>query len=194
MLNLRRFAKSTLVLLSATVLGGGAALSSDNYKLMAGDLVEVNVFQEKDLSGSFRVSGDGMINMPLIGSVRIGGSGEGAAAAALRVKLLDGYLVNPQVTVRVTEFAKVNFTVLGQVREAGSYSVSGAESINLLQAIGKAGGFTRLSNERNVTVKRRVGGATKILKFDAKAMARDGKESGFRVRAGDIINVGESRF
>jgi polysaccharide export outer membrane protein len=190
MLNLFRFA----ALLFTASAGAGGAWAQSNYKLMPGDLVEVSVFQEKDLSGSFRVSGDGMINMPLIGAVRIGGAGETTAAATLRAKLLDGYLVDPQVTVRVTEYAKLRFTVLGQVREARSYSVTGAEDLSLLQAIGMAGGFTRLANERNVTVKRRIGGAMKILKFDAKAMARDGTDSDFRVREGDIITVGESRF
>ena len=173
---------------------GGVAAAADNYRLSPGDLVEVSVFQEKDLSGSFRVSGDGTINMPLIGGVRVAGLGEGEAAGALRVRLLDGYLVNPQVTVRVVEYAKLRFTVLGQVREARSYSVTGAESLNLLQAIGMAGGFTRLANERNITVKRRDGGGVKVLKFDAKELARDGVAPGFRVRDGDIITVGESRF
>ena len=186
--------KCLTLLLLALFASAGSAFSQSNYKLMPGDLVEVSVFQEKDLSGSFRVSGDGMINMPLIGAVRIGGMGETAAARILRDRLFDGYLVDPQVTVRVTEYSKLRFTVLGQVRDARAYNVTGAEEITLLQAIGMAGGFTRLANERNVTVKRRVGGAMKILKFDAKAMAKDGTDSAFRVREGDIITVGESRF
>ena len=191
---LRTIAQTLTTALLALLASAGAALSADNYKVMSGDLVEVSVFQEKDLSGSFRVSGDGKINMPLIGLVRVAGGGESTAATSIRAKLLDGYLVDPQVTVRVVEYAKLRFTVLGQVRDARAYSVTGAESLTLLQAIGMAGGFTRLANERNVTVKRRVGGGMRVLKFDAKAMARDGTESNFRVREGDIITVGESRF
>ena len=183
-------AAALLALFAAPVATRGA----DNYKLSAGDLLEISVFQEKDLSGSFRVAADGTINMPLIGLVRIAGSGESAAAGTIRQRLLAGYLVDPQVTVRVVEYAKVQFTVLGQVREPRSYNVASAENLTLLQAIGTAGGFTRLANERSVTVKRRVGGAVKILKFDAKSMARDGTDSGFRVQAGDVIIVGESRF
>jgi polysaccharide export outer membrane protein len=182
-----------LIAFALAVLGGGAFAQS-NYALMPGDLVQVSVFQEKDLSGSFRVSGDGMINMPLVGVVKVAGSGEAAAAATLRVRLLDGYLVDPQVTVRVVEYAKLTFTVFGPVNNPGAYSVAGSEKIDLLQAIGRAGGFTRLANRRSVIVKRRIGGKVKVYKFDVRAMARDGADSSFLIRDGDVVTISESTF
>ena len=165
-----------------------------NYNLAPGDLISIAVFQEKDLSSSYRVSGEGAINMPLIGLVRVAGEGEGEAAAKIRTKLLDGYLVNPQVTVRVVEYAKIRFTVLGQVREPKAISVAGNEEVTLLQAIGLAGGYTRLANPRKITIKRKVGGRSQIKAVDAKKMAQDGSGAAFVVKPGDIITVGERFF
>ncbi len=175
-------------------LNPSPASAQGNYTLSPGDLISIAVFQEKDLSSSYRVSREGAINMPLIGQVRVGGGGEGEAAAKIRAKLLDGYLVNPQVTVRVVEYAKIRFTVLGQVREPKAISVAGNEEVTLLQAIGLAGGYTRLANPRKITVKRKVGGRSQIKEIDAKRMAQDGSGSAFVVMPGDIITVGERIF
>lgn len=157
-------------------------------------MISVTVFRQADLSSQYRVSADGTINMPLIGAVKLAGKSGASAAAEIRRKLLDGYLVNPQVTVRILDYAKSRFTVLGQVDSPGALTTTGDESLTLLQAVGLAGGFTRLANQRKVTVKRRVGNEIHVLTFDAKAMARDGKDVAYRVRDGDIITVSESRF
>ncbi len=170
------------------------AQDGGGYQVGAGDLLQVDVFLEAELSGSYRVSATGALHMPVIGVVDVGGRSERGAAAAVRAKLLDGYILDPQVTVRVVEYAQVRFTVLGQVRDPKTYAVDRSESVTLLQAIGMAGGFTRLANERRVTVKRRVGGEFRVMRFDAKEMARDGGDSEFRVRDGDIIRIEESPF
>lgn len=194
----RRFAAMVTTLVAALLLGastsGIAQGSTGNYKIGARDMISVTVFRQADLSSQYRVSADGTISMPLIGAVKLAGKSGAAAAAEIRRKLLDGYLVNPQVTVRILDYAKSRFTVLGQVDSPGALTTTGDESLTLLQAVGLAGGFTRLANQRKVTVKRRVGNEIHVLTFDAKAMARDGKDVAYRVRDGDIITVSESRF
>ena len=69
-----------------------------------------------------------------------------------------------------------------------------SESVSLLQAIGMAGGYTRIANPSKVVVKRREGGTENVYEFNAKKMARTGADSTFRIMPGDVITVAESIF
>jgi polysaccharide export outer membrane protein len=84
--------------------------------------------------------------------------------------------------------------VLGQVQKPGSYEIQGTEEVTLLQAIGLAGGYTRISDPTKITVKRREGEGEKIFRFNGKKMARDDSDAAFVVRPGDVITVAESVF
>ena len=126
----------------------------NNYRLSANDLVEIRVFQEPDLDSRVRIGGDGSVTLPLVGTVALGGKTVNEAADYLRQKYDERFLVNPQLTVTVTDFSKKRFTVLGQVQTPGSYSMPDNEPVTLLQAIGMAGGYTRIAEPSNITVKR----------------------------------------
>lgn len=187
---------SFLAILCAPGVGlaqGGASAVSDNYRLNPGDLVEIKVFQEDDLLTTTRIAKDGTISFPLLGTVEIGGKTIPAATEQIRALLDARFLVNPQVTITLQGFDKRRFTVLGQVQKPGTYSMLYQDSIDLLEAIGTAGGFTRIADQGSITLKRIVHGEEQIIKLNAKAMARD-KGKTVEVLPGDIITVGESVF
>ena len=71
--------------------------------------------------------------------------------------LAKDYLVNPHVNVNVTEYSKRRITILGQVQKPGSYDMPDREAVTLLQAIGMAGGYTRIADPSKITFKRRIG-------------------------------------
>ena len=141
-----------------------------------------------------RIAGDGSATFPLIGSVKIGGKTVGEAVQFLQAEYRNGYLVDPQVAVTIREYATSLFTILGQVKSPGSYKMTGNDDVTLLQAIGMAGGYTRIADPGNITVKRRVNGIETVLRFNAKKMARSNTDSSFSVRPNDVITVGESIF
>ena len=170
------------------------AQSDSNYRLAADDLLDFRVFQEPELDAVIRVAGDGNAIFPLVGSVPIAGKTIGEATELLRQRYMAGYLANPQITLTVRTYARKVFTVLGQVMKPGSYAIEGSESVSLLDAIGMAGGYTRIANPGKVTVKRRVGGQETVIRVDAKKMARSSSDSTFLVQPGDVITVGESIF
>ena len=170
------------------------AQSDSNYRLAPDDLLDFRVFQEPELDAVIRVAGDGNAIFPLVGSVRIAGKSIGEATELLRQRYMAGYLVNPQITLTVRTYGRKVFTILGQVLKPGSYAIEGSESISLLDAIGMAGGYTRIANPGKVTVKRRVCGQETVIRVDAKKMARSSSESAFLVQPGDVITVGESIF
>jgi len=159
--------------------------------LSANDLVHVKVFQEEELEATVRIAKDGTIQFPLIGSARIGGRTVQEAAQTLEAALRE-YLVRPQVSLRVTEYSKRRFTVLGQVAKPGAYDMPEDQTMNLLEAIGVAGGYTRIANPAKVILKRKVNGQETIYKLNAKTMAIDGENQRFDVLPGDTIMVGES--
>jgi polysaccharide export outer membrane protein len=170
---------------------GGA---SENYLLTANDQITVKVFQEDDLTTTCRVAADGTVGLPLVGQVKVAGETTQEASRQI-ARLFDArFLVNPQVSVSVVSFARRRFTMLGEVLKAGAYLLQFQDSIDLLEAIGMAGGYTRLANPSKITVKRVEGGHEVILKVDGKELANGHGAKGFRVRAGDTVTVGERIF
>ena len=166
----------------------------DDYRLSVNDLLDFRIYQEPDFDAVIRVAGDGTAIFPMIGRVQIAGKTIGEATEYLRSRYMEGYLTNPQVNLTVRTFARKLFTILGQVQRPGTYPIEGGESVSLLQAIGMAGGYTRIANPSKVVLKRREGGTENVYEFNAKKMARTGADSTFRIIPGDVITVSESLF
>jgi protein involved in polysaccharide export with SLBB domain len=152
----------------------------------------VKVYQEEDLTTQVRIARDGSITLPLLGTLNVGSNTVEQAVGVVRDLLAKDYLVNPQVSLTVLEYAKRRFTVLGQVNRPGTYEMPSDDQISLLQAIAMAGGYTRIGNPKKVTVQRMVDGQTKVFKnLDAQAMAEEKKGKPFEVLPDDTITVGE---
>ena len=170
-----------------TVIGG-------DYRLRPNDVVSVTVFGEAELNREDRLVSDGTIMMPLVGRVNVVGKTSVEAAEAIRRALAADYLVNPQVSVSIIEAFKETFTVLGQVASPGTHAIPAGGKVSLLQAVGSAGGFTRLASPGRITVKRLEGGREVVYKVDGKSQAKSDRVKTFEVRAGDVIIVPESIF
>lgn len=171
-----------------------APIEESNYRLTSNDVIDFRVFQEPDMDSVIRISGDGNATFPFIGSIMLGGKTIPEAVAGLRERYLDGYLGNPQVSITIREYARRRFTVMGQVQKPGPFEISGNENVNLLQAIGMAGGFTRMANPSKITIKRTEKGQERILQVDAKKMGHSESDRAFAIKSGDVIIVEESLF
>jgi polysaccharide export outer membrane protein len=164
-----------------------------NYQLTTDDQIAVEVFGEDDLRTGARLNTDGVVSLPLLGSVHLAGLTLNQAANKLTELYGSDYLVNPKVTVMLIAYARRRFTVLGQVNRPGSYDMpdDSPRGIDLLEAIAIAGGYTHIAAPERVSVKRR----NQIMRVDAKKLARlSGREGSFLVAPGDTITVGESIF
>lgn len=175
-------------------LPASPAAVSQTYVLSPNDMVLVKVYQEEDLETRMRVAKDGTSSFPLIGVVQLGGKTINQAANLIRDALGKDYLVNPQITVTVVEYAKRRFTVLGQVQKPGTFEIPNEESVTLLQAIAMAGGYTRLANRAGVTVTRAVGGRKVIHTLDVKSAANDVDTKPFEILHEDTITIPERLF
>jgi polysaccharide export outer membrane protein len=172
-----------------------AVVNGDDHILRPGDVLEVKVFQEPDMDSYVRVAKDGAILFPLIDRVTVGGLTPLDAAKLIQRLLDKDYLVNPQVALRVIEYSERTFTVLGEVQKPGAFDMPDRTNVSLLQAIGMAGGYTRMANPSSVTVKRKVKDAETIFRLNAKKMATaSGPNSSFEIQPDDVITVSESMF
>jgi protein involved in polysaccharide export with SLBB domain len=170
-----------------TVAAGG------DYVLSPSDTVEMTVFHEPDLTTDTRIASDGTAQLPLIGELKLGGMAIRDARELIRRRYNADYLVEPQVYLNVVGYAHHKFTILGQVEKPGDYEFPPGEHLSLLEAVGIAGGFTRLAAESSVTVKRVANGPEQTITVNARKLTtKSGKP--FELQAGDVISVGESWF
>lgn len=183
------------VAVPAVIRSSGGTLSSgeSDYVLVVGDVVELNIFREPDLNTQATIARDGTVQLPLIREVTLAGYTIRDAREVLRGLYDKQYLVDPQVFLNVVRYAQRKFTIMGQVARPGSYELQGGERMDLLEAIGLAGGFTRIADRGRVVIQRKDGGEVTVIKANAKRMA-DGKDSPVEVQPGDVITVRESWF
>jgi polysaccharide export outer membrane protein len=157
-----------------------------------GDVFDVRVYDEEDLSAEYRVEGDGTIDFPLVGRIEVAGLDPTAIAELIRDRLRDGeYLVAPHVSVRVQEYNSRRVSVIGAVREPGSYPIS--SRMGVVEAVSLAGGFTALANRDGTLLTRRVDGELRTFSVPVDRIS-SGQEPDVTVRAGDILHVPERLF
>lgn len=152
-----------------------------------GDLLDITIYDNPDLSQEVRVETGGFVNLNLLGPAKLGGmtaqqAGDWMAARYSAKK----YLINPQVTVLIKEYSTQGVSVTGEVNHPGVYPVLASRSA--LDAISLAGGFTPLADTR-VTIKHRSGGEERVtvdLKADEAGVALDDNAI---VYPGDLVVV-----
>jgi protein involved in polysaccharide export with SLBB domain len=198
---LRRIANSIMLIgLVGTAVAGSVdtnAAASQPVKahlLVPNDMIEIKVYRQSDLDTKARVTEDGTVTLPLLGSVKVGGMTAEQARALVHDLLARDYLVNPQVTLSVVDYAKSTFTVLGEVQRPGSYELPPEQGLNVLQAIAMAGGYTRLGAPGKVRIQRMEQGQRRVYPVDTNAVASDEKGAMFEILPGDMITVGEKVF
>lgn len=169
------------------------AADTSNYRVGAGDVLKVDVYDNPDLSTTVRVSADGIIQFPLIGEVFIGRMNVSQVADTLAKKLSNGYIVNPQVSVFVQEFRSKKAVIMGPVASPGLYELSGP--VTLLELISKAGGLTDAAGDL-LTVKRKTADGNqeeKIISVDLKGLLERGDASqDIPIMDGDTVHVAKA--
>jgi len=167
-------------------------LSEPATVLGEGDVVEIHVFPDESLNGTYRLGRDAVIDFPLIGAVTVEGRSPRDVEQEIKARLADDYLVNPTVTVFVKEQNSLKVFVLGQVNRPGAFPFS--NGMTVIEAITKAGGFTELASPNGTSVSRSRGPAGPSRIRVSVGDIQSGKASDFVLKPGDIITVPEAVF
>lgn len=135
--HLATLALAAALWLSGTGIGLAASPTEEPERLSVGDKVTVQVFGQADLSGDFVIDGAGMVQMPLVGRIPVAGMTAPQAEARIRDGLMDGYVRDAVVSLRIAELKPVY--IMGEVRSPGSYPFR--HGLNVLSAVALAGGY-----------------------------------------------------
>src|ERR1700722_829167 len=120
----RLFGFLALYLMALTVT---PAVAEPTYLLVPGDILRISVFKSPDLSLDVRVSESGAIGYPLIGAVPVSGLTLPAAEKKIAQLLQEGgFVINPQVSILLTEGFGDLVSVIGEVNKSGRYSTEDA--------------------------------------------------------------------
>ena len=177
--------------LSPQEAASAANAKGEPSSLGAGDLIEVRVFQEPDLSGAFRITPEGVLDYPLCGKVRVAGMTSSQAADALTHCLAQGYLKSPQVTVLIREYNSQKVFVFGEVQKPGTFPFD--QNMSIVQAITLAGGFSKSASKNNTYVTRILNGEERKIRVPVEDIGV-GRAKNFLLQPGDIVFVPESFF
>ena len=176
-----------------SVMHPGPAAAQDpspdtaSYLLGTGDVLEVRVWEEEELSGELTVNEAGMIDLPLVGEVPARGRTVDEVSEDLRQRLAKDFLVEPQVSVSIKTHASQPVLVQGAVRKPDRYLLT--RSTTLLEILAEAGGVLVEKSSQEVHLTRGGGSETVVVKLDALLSTGDGN---IVLQAGDVIYVPEN--
>jgi polysaccharide biosynthesis/export protein VpsN len=160
--------------------------------LRPGDTIELKLggvpsTETQSVSGEYQIDGDGFVNMPNIGKVRIGGLSPAAAQTAIEsVYRQRGVYTHPTIVITIQTQARF-VNVGGEVKtpERVPYTAD----LTILASINAAGGFTPYADQRRVRLLR----GTEVIRVDVKKI-RANPSLDVALQPGDKIEVPQSLF
>jgi polysaccharide export outer membrane protein len=150
------------------------------YRLDAGDVVRVIIYNQQSLSTDYKVGDNGTISLPLLGEVKARTLTVQELQKAIYDGLSNGIFVNPGVSVEISQYRP--FFVVGEVSKPGQYPYT--PGMNVLGAVAVAGGFTVRADNRHMTMIRKQQGNSSEASADPLT----------EVQPGDVIVVQERFF
>jgi len=167
-------------------------VQEEDTTLGPGDLFEVRVYNEKELSGDYQVSPDGTISFPFLGVLTVAGKDTKLIASEIESKLEEGgFLRKPYVSVLLQESNSKRVSVLGAVAKPGTLAL--IPGMTVVQAVSQAGGFAPLASKDDTVVSRRLAGKLERYRIPMSEIAR-GTADDFALCSGDIVFVPERMF
>ena len=158
------------------------------YQIGPGDVLQIDVWENAQLSQSVTVRPDGSMSLPLVGDIHA----EGMTVPELRedlAKRLTKFIRTPVVTVTVKDPRSHSYNVLGQVMHPGSFVIEGPTRV--LDAIAKAGGFQDFAKKNDIYILRRVPGGPEVKVFFQYDKVIQGLRTyeNVQLQKGDVIVV-----
>ena len=170
------------------------ASEKEDYIIQPLDTLDIFVFREPDISKEYKVSANGTIQHPLLGSVKFSGLNVRQAENLLTEKLGKDYLNNPKLNITVKASSSRRVMVFGEVKTPGSFEIDPDQPFTLLSAIAKAGGFTDLAANERVRIVRSRGGKDENFTINVNEILKGGKGKDMRLQTGDVITVPQVNF
>ena len=195
---LRRAFFLLLLLGSRSIAADAPRSTAGELQLYPRDQVHIGVQGEPDVTVERQIDPGGAVNLPLLGTVKIGG----LTIAQAQRAIADSYIkeeifIHPEVVVTVVSYAPKEVMLLGQVAKQGKVSFPAEASIlSIVEAIAAAGGLTRIAKGDAVRVTRHdeQGEVVFTLNVDKMVDGRGATTEKFMLQPGDVVFVPERVF
>lgn len=164
---------------------------AQEYKIQAGDLLDIKLFYNPELNELLTVRPDGRITLQLINDIVAAGL-TSAELTAVLIKAYAGELDNPKVAVIVRTSVAERVYVDGEVNRAGMIPLTGPTTI--LQSIAQAGGVKDTARTGEIILLRK-GDDSKVIVFRLnleEALRGEGKSQDVYLKSNDIVYIPKS--
>ena len=164
-----------------------ASAAEKAYPIGPGDVLEITVWKDPDLSRKIVVPPDGIISFPLIDSIDV----TNLSTADLKnvvTKKLSEFVPDATVTVMLVEINSLKAYVIGKVNSPGEFEIN--METNVMQILAKAGGLTPFASDGNIKILRQMNDQITQIPFDYGEVEK-GKnlEQNIILKPGDVVVV-----
>jgi polysaccharide biosynthesis/export protein len=169
----------------------------DSYKYLigAGDVVNIFVWRNPEVSGTFKVRPDGMITTSLVEDIPVSGKTPTELARSIE-EILATYLREPVVTVTVNNFVgpfSEQIRIIGEASQP--QAINYTQHMTLLDVMIRVGGLTEFANGNAAKLVRIEDGQQKQYDIFIEDLIKNGEISAnVDVLPGDIIVIPETWF
>lgn len=169
------------------ILAGSAELYAKSFYVGPGDVLEVSVWRDENLSRELVITPDGILSFPLIGDVNV----ENMSVAEIRkvvTKKLTEYIPDASVAVMVKQINSLKAYVIGQVKNPGVFPIT--LETRVMQVLAMAKGLTPFASERDIHILRYKNNTIEKIGFDYKEVLKGNNlEQDILLKRGDVIVV-----
>lgn len=170
--------------------------ASSDHRVGPNDLLDIAVFEAPELDRTVRVSGQGYVSLPLLGEIPAAGRTSRELEVAIQERLRAEYVLDPHVSVQVSEIQSRSVSVVGAVNRPGIYQVTGTGR-TLLDVLALAGGLSEEAGESVLVVRAPLPEAGPGAPATQEIALRELLESGeprhnVAVLPGDVVTVKRS--
>lgn len=170
------------------IAGAGQAYAQQSsYQVKPGDILEISVWKEPDLTREVLVRPDGAFSFPLVGEVDARNKSVSELTKTVSERIAR-FIADAVVTIAVKQINGNKVYVLGQVNKPGEFIVN--PSVNVMQALSMAGGTTPFAATGSIVVLRGRGAQQSALPFRYADVVRGRSlESNIELMSGDVVVV-----
>jgi len=166
------------------------AESDPVYRLGEGDHIDVQIWNRPELSGKHIIGPDGLITVPLLGSMKINAMTREEAASSIG-NAYKPFYTYPSVTLGIDEYQANRITVLGRVLNPGVLKFE--RPPELLEALARAGSLPVLDKQATLTRCAIFRGRDRVIWVDLqRLLSRADMTYNIRLKPNDLIYIPDS--
>lgn len=186
---LRALFLTAAVLVSPVQAGAaeGPATGTDAYLIQPGDLIEISIWREEDLTRSVLVLPDGSLSFPLAGNIQAAGKSV-EQVQAIATERMEKFIPDPVITVSLQQLSGNKVYVIGKVLRPGEFVAN--RNMDVVQALSVAGGMTPYAAANKIKVLRRENGRLTAIPFRYGDIEKgEALEQNIILKSGDVVLV-----